>query len=250
MYFAGGDKVLEAKVKDLQEINNLLLSLVSEAKFEFRREGLSVSAVDPSHVAMLTIEAHRDGFINYEVEKNIELGIEIDKLKEILKLVKKNETVRMLYKNNKLHILFNNLKFAVNTMDVSYMKIPKVNANFENYVIIETEKFLKALRAAANISKISNSVTLSLTPEYFEITALGEAGEETQAFFNIDKVEEINCDKEIKAQYNNTLLYDFVSNIESDVITIFIDNNFPLKIDFEIMSGFGKCNYLLAPILE
>ena len=47
---------LTISVKNLKEIADLLNTVVTEAKFKIDANGVSVKAVDPAHVAMMSID--------------------------------------------------------------------------------------------------------------------------------------------------------------------------------------------------
>lgn len=243
------DMRIKVQLRDLLEINNLLLTLVSEAKFEFRREGLFVSAVDPSHVAMLAIKAHRDGFIDYEVEKDIELGVDLDKVKDILKLGSKGDIVEIRLEGSKLGFYFEDLRTTIGTIDVGGMNIPRVpDISLAARVTIKRDQFELALKGC---EKISDHVTLVITPEQFEISAVGESSDESQAIFSREKLKDIFCEEEVKSTYPIDYLLKLVKQIDSaEYITISMSSEYPVKIDFEIMNGHGMCSFLLAPRIE
>lgn len=240
---------VEVLLKDLLEINNLLLTLVSEAKFEFRKDGLFVSAVDPSHVAMLVIKANKDGFKRYEIEKDIELGLDLDKVKEFLKLGNKGDTVEIEYEGSTLVFYIQNLRMTMGVIDVSGMNIPKVpEISFSANVVINRDQFELALRSCQTIS---DHVTLKITPESFEISTVGESSYGSQAVFDKDSLKEISCEEEVRSSYPIDYLLKLVKQIDSaEEVKISMSSEYPVKIDFEIMNGHGTCSFLLAPRIE
>ncbi|MEM3413872.1 MAG: DNA polymerase sliding clamp, partial [Thermoplasmata archaeon] len=94
--------MLNAKVKaeTLKEVVELLHTLVDEVKMNFGKDGLSVKAVDPSHVAMIELSLNKSSFEEYK-SSGMELAIELEKLKEVLKLAKPGDIVKLTYDEDK-----------------------------------------------------------------------------------------------------------------------------------------------------
>ena len=80
--------MFKAKVKPevLKEIVEIIATLVDEAKFSIGKTSLVIKAVDPAHVAMVELTISKGGFEEFKADEN-ELGVDIDKVKEVLKLV-------------------------------------------------------------------------------------------------------------------------------------------------------------------
>src|SRR2546428_2841768 len=92
-----GERCLfEGKVKAdvLREVVDVVSTLVDEAKFNVGKDSVTVKAVDPAHVAMVDLTLDRGAFEAYKADEG-ELGIDMDKMKEILRLAKAGETIAM-----------------------------------------------------------------------------------------------------------------------------------------------------------
>ncbi|EQB73411.1 MAG: DNA polymerase sliding clamp [Ferroplasma sp. Type II] len=47
---------MNISVKNLKDVVDMLSTVVTEAKFKISQQGISVNAVDPAHVAMVSLE--------------------------------------------------------------------------------------------------------------------------------------------------------------------------------------------------
>ena len=94
--------MFERKVKAdvLKELVDVVSTLVDEAKFNVGKEGISVKAVDPAHVAMVDLSLDRAAFESFKADEG-ELGIDMDKMKEILRLAKGGETISLSHDEDK-----------------------------------------------------------------------------------------------------------------------------------------------------
>ncbi|HEY5538991.1 MAG TPA: DNA polymerase sliding clamp, partial [Thermoplasmata archaeon] len=94
--------MFEAKVKAdvLKEVVDVVSTLVDEAKFNVGKDAIGVKAVDPAHVAMVDLALDRGAFEAYKADEG-ELGVDMDKMKEILRLAKGGETISLNHDEDK-----------------------------------------------------------------------------------------------------------------------------------------------------
>ncbi len=238
---------IKVGVKDLKELTNLLLTLVNEAKFEFTGDGLVVKAVDPAHVAMIILKVEPQGFMEYEVEEE-ELGVDLDKVKDILKLASSGDTVEITREENKLTFQIGNLTRSMALIDTSSLSVPKVpNLVLPGKVVIPKSDFVNGIKAAETIT---DSIVLKLTPTEFEMYAQGD---EDSVRLNMpkDMLKEIQCEEPLKSMYPVDYLLKLAKAMDSaDYVTIYLGTDYPVKIVFDIVNGNGEATYLLAPRIE
>src|SRR3989304_5140513 len=98
--------MFEAKVKAevLKEVVDVVSTLVDEAKFNIGKDAVTVKAVDPAHVAMVDLSLDRAAFDGYKADEG-ELGIDMDKMKEILRLAKSGDVISLVHAGGEHHPL-------------------------------------------------------------------------------------------------------------------------------------------------
>ncbi len=234
-------------VKDVKEITNLLLTLVSEAKFEFNQSGMSVKAVDAAHIAMIVLDISKEGFIEFESE-DAEIGVDLEKIKNMLKIAKSNDVVEISKEGSKLTFQIGNLTRSMALIDASALTVPKVpNIGLPAKVVISKDDFINGIKAAESIS---DSITLEVTPTEFEMYSLGDE-DVSKLTLPKDMVKEIECAEPVKSTYPLDYLLKLAKAIDStEFVTIYLGKDYPVKIVFDISKGNGKVTYLLAPRIE
>lgn len=88
--------MLEAKLSDgsiFKKIVDALKELVNEANFDCNSSGISLQAMDTTHVALATLMLKADGFENFRCDRNIPLGINLASLTKILKSAGNNDSI-------------------------------------------------------------------------------------------------------------------------------------------------------------
>ena len=89
------------KMENLREVVEVVSTLVTEVKLSISKDGLEAKAVDPSHVAMLVLKLHKPIFEEFTGEPT-ELGVDIDKLKEVLRLSKPGDVLELQFDGKRL----------------------------------------------------------------------------------------------------------------------------------------------------
>lgn len=237
------------KMEVLREMVEVISTLVSEVKLVVSKDGIEVKAVDPSHVAMLVLSLKKGGFEEFTGEST-EIGIDVEKLKEILRLSKPGDILDLSYEGGKgkLVVTVGKLTRLMGVVDPAGITDPKVpNVNPPGKVVIGIDDLRQGIRGSESIS---DHVTLALEPEFFTLHA---EGDNDRVDLKIPKADlkTIEVKESVKSMYPLDFFSSMVKSITSaDDVTMFVGNEYPLKLEFAIASGKGDARYLLAPRVE
>ena len=167
--------MLKARIKaeSLKEFIGAVGSLVDEAKVNVNEDGMQIKAVDPSHVAMIEANLVKSAFDSYEA-KSMEMGMDIDKFKNVLTVAGKDEMVDLEKDDdlNRLVVNIGNLTRAMPLLDTSGMPDPKVPSldlpSTVNVVVNEIAQGLKASKS------VSDHIALSTDKNSFRLVCEGD----------------------------------------------------------------------------
>ncbi|MDI6708770.1 MAG: proliferating cell nuclear antigen (pcna) [Candidatus Thermoplasmatota archaeon] len=243
--------MFEATVKCevLKEVVNVISTLVNEAKFSIDSKGLTVRAVDPAHVAMVDLELKAGAFEKYKADET-ELGIDLEKLGEVLKLASATDKISLQFdeERNKLVVKVENITRRMPLVDVASMSEPKVpNLNPTVKVVLKTSELDKGIKAGETVS---DHIALVATPEGFEVTSESETD---FASLKLSKasLEALQCKELTKSLYSSDYFSKMIKAItSSEKVMLWLGNDYPVKLEFELANGHGKAYYLLAPRIE
>ena len=90
--------MFEAKLSDgtiLKKIIEAIKDLVTDVNIDATPTGLSLQAMDSSHVALVNLHLSMDGFEKYRCDRNLTLGISITNLAKVMKLVNQNDSITL-----------------------------------------------------------------------------------------------------------------------------------------------------------
>lgn len=238
-----------AKAEVLKQIVDVISTLVDEAKFNVDADGISLKAVDPAHVAMVEMSLGKQAFEEFAGE-DTELGIDLEKLREILKLAHSGDLVKMEHNEdkNQLIVKIGDVTRRMSLVDTAGMSDPKVpNIDLPTTIKLKAEELNYGIRASESVS---DHIALVADDDYFEMSSEGDSD---SVDFRLPKEKLITL--ESKGKVRSLFPLDYFSNMAKAIsggseVKINLGNNYPVKLEFEIAGGSGHVKYLLAPRVE
>lgn len=95
----------------LKNTVGVVSELIESAVFKFDASGLHFSGMDSSHVSMVVVNVHNTLFDEYELpEGEVQVGMGLKSLKNILRLVGDKDQLQIAYDNKKDNVI--NVQFA------------------------------------------------------------------------------------------------------------------------------------------
>lgn len=239
----------ELRSDALKGLINVISTLIDEVKFTISPEGISLKAVDPAHVAMVEVSLGKGAFESYEAD-DTEIGIDIDKVKDVLKLASSGDIIYMEQDEDRGRLIFKvgNITRRMNLVDTSSLNDPRVpQLELAASVEVPVADLQKGIKASESIS---DHIALIADSERFELHCDGDTD-------SVDLVMEVSNDVKIVADGKVSSMFplDYFSNlikaIPSDVrVRIELDTDFPVRLIFSLADGNGVVRYLLAPRIE
>jgi len=243
--------MFNVKVKSdiIKGIIDVTSPLVNEAKFNITSKGISLKAVDPAHVAMVELDIKSTAFEEYKSD-DMELGIDLDKLSGIMRLADSGDTVSLEYdeKSNRLIVTIGNLVRKMGLIDTAGMPDSKVpDLDLPAKAIITASELSKGVRAS---EAVSDHLALSVDKEAFELFAEGDT-DTVNLKLPKDMLVELSSPGKFKSLFSIDYFSNMIKPVKAgDPITIFLGNDNPIRVDFDIAEKKGHVTYLLAPRIE
>ncbi len=99
-----------SEVKVFKKIVEAIKDLVNEVNIETSPTGLSLQAMDSSHVALVSLELNGDGFEEFRSDRPMTLGINMGNLAKVMKLSSNDDSIVLKATENtdKLTVIFKN----------------------------------------------------------------------------------------------------------------------------------------------
>ncbi|MFO7966744.1 MAG: DNA polymerase sliding clamp [Archaeoglobaceae archaeon] len=233
----------------LRSITRSMVALVSEARFHFTPEKLHARAVDPANVAMVILNVPKESFEAFNIEEEKTIGVDINRLYDILKSVKSDELIELkLTDDSSLNVKFGSVEYSVALIDPSAIrKEPKVpNLDLASKIVMDAGDFKKSISTS---DKISDRVIFRSDENGFYIEAEGDVDRITSTYSEAELIEFNKA--EAKSMYSIEYLKEFIKAVSSgDTLTLHLGNNYPVRLVFGLAGGKVEVEYILAPRIE
>ena len=84
----------------LKKLTEAMKDLVTEANFDCSTTGISLQAMDSSHVSLVALLLRADGFDHFRCDRNISLGINLSSMSKVLKCCNNDDIVTLKSDDN------------------------------------------------------------------------------------------------------------------------------------------------------
>lgn len=247
--------MFEIKIDDARYWKNCvesIASLVDEGIFNISKDGVSLKAMDPSGISMVSFLMPNKAFSKYDVEKPMAVGINIDNLSKILSTSRDGEQLLMKDSGNKLAIEFigqngSRRRYKLPILDVKKDPDKEPKIVFESIIEMKGD-YLKNILKDANL--LSTYIGFKTDKNVFMVVAKGDAGElEEEHSGNTDMLKKLEITKASSATFNLEYLDRIISACPADSsVSLSLKSEEPIKVDYKI--GDASLSYFLAPYME
>lgn len=245
-------KLTLVEPKYLRESINIISELVSEGRFKVTSNGVELVAMDQANVAMVVFKLLSSCFVEYTVEKDTDLCINLQNLKQILRRAKPNDALTLeLGDDSKLHIILKGAstrKFSLATLELDEKEQKVPDLTFPVIITTSTDTLNDAIE---DVGVVSESASFICEPD--KLTVRGE-GDFSKANIEIPASErtEISNDSSdpVRSKYSIEYLKKMILGSKlTDKVTILFDKDYPLKLDFKEVDKV-QLSFILAPRVE
>lgn len=231
--------------KLLSDIISIISELVTEVKLKITKEGLSVTAIDPANIAMVYFKMPQDLFSQFEIDKDENLGINLENLRLVLRRCGLGSTLLISKDDNLLKLtIHDKIKrdFTLALIDIESEEKEMPKWEFKSVIKIDAHSLVEVIE---DCLIVSDACTFISSPSSFVVEARGLNS--ARAEFSSDEVE-IYSDAST-ARFSLEYLNKFIkgAKISSRAVISFSDNH-PMRIDFP--TGNVMLSFVLAPRIE
>jgi len=245
-------KLTLAEPKYFKESISIISELVNEARFKITSNAMELVAMDPANVAMVVFKLLSSTFVEYEVKKEMELGVNLVDMKQVMRRAKPNDTVTIeVTSDNRLQLKFkgaNTRTFSLPIIELEEkeQKVPELN-----FPVKVTTMSKNLSEAIEDVDIVAESVTFEAEPN--KLTVMAE-GDMSKAKIELKKDDDTAIKSEtqdkIKSKYSIEYLKKMIAGSKiTDTVTIQFNKDYPLKLDFKEVDRVAL-SFILAPRVE
>ncbi len=228
-----------------------IVNLVDEGAFNITKEGITLKAMDPSGISMVSFSIPSKAFAKFNVEKDVSVGLNLDSLGKVLSRTRDNEALVMKEGEGKLLLEFigksSRRRYKLPIIDVRKGVDKEPNVSFDALVDVTGEPLKDIIKDA---NQISSYISFKASKEQFTISAKGDSGELEESHENDGSIiKKLETSAESSAVFNLEYLDKMVKACPvGSSIHVSLKTNEPLRVSYGI--GEAVITYFIAPYME
>ena len=222
----------------------------TEARLKITQNSIEIEAMDPANVAMVIFKLLSSAFTEFSVEQDMEIGVNLSNLKQILRRAGPSDNLTLEVVDNKLNIKIQGTavrKFSIPLLDIEEktQKIPELN--FPVTVSTSSSILNDAIEDAGIVAE---SVAFGLSENKFIISAEGDLSKANIEISPDDETKIKSENSNAKAKYSVEYLKKMISSSKlSDTVEINFNTDYPLKLEYKVVDKLLLA-FILAPRVE
>jgi proliferating cell nuclear antigen len=256
--------MFEAKLPQaalLKKILDSIRDLVTDANFDCSSAGISLQAMDSSHVSLVFLMLRNDGFQHFRCDRSLQLGMNLAALGKILKCAGNDDSVTIEAQDDADSVSF---VFESETKDkVSDFKLKLIDIDSEHLGIPDQEYSAvikmpsgEFQRICRDLATMGDTVIIHATKEGVKFSVQGdETGGNIMVRQNnsVDKPSEnvsISLNQPVTLSFALRYLNNFAKATGlSDFVSLSMNKDVPLVVEYKI-AEIGHIRYYLAPKID
>ena len=230
--------------KILSDVIGVISELVTDVKLRFDDKGMSIIAIDPANVALVSFKLPKESFSEYKSSSEM-LGVNLDNLKAVLRRTRPGSTLVMesqesIIKLDIIDKIKRSFLLALIEIESEDKTIPSLE--FLSQIQMNPQDLVDAVE---DCLIVADSCSFIAEPDKFVIEASGLNS--ARAEFSSDEVTIISGKS--KAKYSLEYLQKFVKASKlADKVFINFSSDHPVKLEFK-KENFDLA-FILAPRVE
>lgn len=228
-----------------------IVNLVDEGLFNITKEGISLKAMDPSSISMVSFVMPSKAFSKFSVDKPTAVGLNLENLSKILSRTRDDEALVIRDVDNKILLEFigpgSRRRYKLQMIDVKKNVEKEPNVKFDAHVEMVGEPLKDMIKDA---SLISSYIAFKASKDQFAVSARGDSGELEELHEKEGSLmKKVEVENNADATFNLEFLENMVKSCPiGSQINIELKTNEPLKLNYNI--GEAQITYFLAPYME
>lgn len=245
----------------LKKVLESIKDLLNEGTWDCNSSGMSLQAMDSSHVSLVSLMLRSDGFDTYRCDRNLSMGINLGSMSKILRCAGNDDAITVKAGDNADTVTFmfespnaekvSDYEMKLMDLDAEHLGIPETD--YSCVIKLPSGEFQRICR---DLSQIGESVIICCTKEGVKFSASGDLGTgnvKLAQTANVDKEEEaviIEMQEAVTLTFALRYLNFFTKATPlSGQVSLSMSPDVPLVVEYKI-GDMGYVRYYLAPKIE
>ena len=244
-------KLTLAEPNYLKDSISIISELVNEASFKITANSIELIAMDPANVAMVLFKLLSSAFVEYQVNKDVDLAINLNNLKQILRRAKSSDTLVLEMEEDKLKITLQGSStrtffLPIIDMEEREQRVPELS--FPVTVKTKTDILTDAIE---DVAVVAESVSFIVEPKKMSIMAEGDLSKvKIEVPSGDNTIIVSDTQDKVRSKYSIEYLKKMMTASKlTNNVTIQFNKDYPLKLEYKAVDKIFL-SFILAPRVE
>jgi len=247
--------VFRAELSESELLRNsipIIAEIIDEGEFKVTKSGISLVCPDRTMVSVVDFNMLSSAFDDFQVEKEISLGLNMDSLVAVIKRVRAGERVAFESDGSsklKITVKGNGTRtFELPLIDIKAEKPPLDQLDFHGRVELESSVMEDGITDA---DIVGDSVVFEADSSSFKISAKGDVSATELKMGAGDRgLLKVESKKSIRSRYPLDYLKKMIKASKvSGHLTLMFGTDYPMKMEFNAIDKM-RLGFILAPRVE
>ncbi|KNC51754.1 proliferating cell nuclear antigen [Thecamonas trahens ATCC 50062] len=247
----------------LKKILEAVKDLVTDANFDCSSTGISLQAMDSSHVSLVSLLMRADGFDHFRCDRNISIGLNLLAMSKVVRCVGNNDAVTMKADDNGdlVTLMFESQDgskvsdWQLRGLDIDSERLGIPSTDYSSVVTMPSAEFARICR---DLSVIGDTVVITTTKEGVTFASKGELGTGKIALRQSAAIDDDADSPGVSIELQEPVSQSFALRYLSfftkatplaPTVTISMSNGVPLVVEYPV-GDMGHIRFYLAPKVE
>lgn len=242
-------KLTLAEPKYLKDSISIISELVNETRIRVTSAGIELIAMDPANVAMIVFRMMPSAFTEYDVDKPVDIAINLANFRQILRRANATDTLTLQLAGNKLRVQMKSS--STRTFDLPIIDIEEKEQKIPELkfpVSVQTSSLILN-EAIGDADTVAESVSFLAEPGLFALNAEGDMN--TAAIeIKAGDTTKVEASEKAKSKYSVEYLKKMIEASKlADNVTIQFNKDYPLKLTYATVDKV-MLSFILAPRVD
>jgi proliferating cell nuclear antigen len=235
--------------------------LITEANFEVSTAGISLQAMDSSHVSLVSLTLRADGFSHFRCDRSFSMGMNLNNMNKMLKCAGNDDAITMRAEDGSdvVTFLFENpsgdrvAEFELKLMDITAENLGIPDTEYECTVRMPSSEFQRICR---DLSTIGDTVEIAVTKDGVRFACAGDIGSanimvrQHSVADRPDESTSIEMSEPVALTFALRYLNSFAkATCLSPGVVIKLSRELPVVVEYRMVE-MGHVRYYLAPKID
>lgn len=245
----------------LKKLVEALKELVTDGNFDVSSTGISLQAMDSSHVCLVSLQLQEDGFEHFRCDRNLSMGIHLANLSKILKCAGNEDVITLKAEDNadQLTLMFESPNqdrisdFDLKLMSIESEHLGIPDQDYSAEIKMPSSEYQRIVR---DLSSIGDTVQISATKEGIKFSTSGDVGTAnvTLRHNTTPEKQEDQTIIDLKEPVSLTFALRYLTNFSkatplASQVKLSLTKDLPIVVEYQV-GELGSVKFYLAPKIE